>query len=337
MTQLCPTTNAARGTTYLFTQGFASSVISLIYFVVLTRTLLIKEMEAFALLSFTLNLVPILGTFALPSATVKSYDIVGDIAIVRVHEILKPKAHVIAEAIMKTHKRVKTVLLQTSPIFGEFRLRDLQWIAGENKTETIHREFGCLFKVDLKQVYFSPRLSHERMRIAKIARPNEVVINLFAGVGCFSIIMAKFSKIDKVYSIDINPTAVRYMRENVELNKVEGRVILIVGDAKEVAEKRLKNLADRVLMPLPEKAYKYLDQALIALKRSGGYVHYYAFEHATKNESPIEKVKARVSEKLRKLKTGFDISFGRIVRTTGPNWYQIIIDIKITSNSALSV
>jgi len=238
---------------------------------------------------------------------------------------------------MKTHKRVKTVLLQTSPVFGEFRLRDLQWIAGENETETVHREFGCLFKVDLKQVYFSPRLSHERVRIAKMAQPNEVVVNLFAGVGCFSIIMARFSKIDKVYSIDINPTAVRYMRENVELNKVEERVIPVVGDAKEVAEKRLKNLADRVLMPLPEKAYEYLEQALIALKPSGGYIHYYAFKHATKNENPVEMVKARVSEKLQKLKTEFDIPFSRIVRTTGPNWYQIVIDIQITSNSALSI
>ncbi len=267
----------------------------------------------------------------------KSYDIVGDIAVIRVDEILKPKAPVVAEAIMKTHKRVKTVLLQTSPILGEFRLRDLQWIAGENRTETIHKEFGCLFKVDLKQVYFSPRLSYERMRIAELAKPNEVVVNLFAGVGCFSIIMVKFSKVNKVYSIDINPTAVRYMRENVRLNKVEGRVIPIVGDAKEVVEKQLRSVADRVLMPLPEKAYEYLDQALIALKPSGGYIHYYAFEHATKNESPVEKVKARVSEKLRKLKTGFDIPFGRIVRTTGPNWYQIVIDIQITSNSPLSV
>lgn len=267
----------------------------------------------------------------------KSYDVVGDIAVVRVDEILKPKAPLLAEAIMKTHKRVKTVLLQTSPVLGEFRLRDLQWIAGENRTETIHKEFGCLFKVDLKQVYFSPRLSYERMRIAELAKPNEVVVNLFAGVGCFSIIMVKFSKVNKVYSIDINPTAVRYMRENVKLNKVEGRVIPIVGDAKEVVEKQLRSVADRVLMPLPEKAYEYLDQALIALKPSGGYIHYYAFEHATKDESPIEKAKARVSEKLRKLRTGFDILFGRIVRATGPNWYQIVIDIQVTSNSALSV
>jgi tRNA (guanine37-N1)-methyltransferase len=313
------------------------SQLSLIYFVVLTRTLLKEEIGIYVLLSFTLNLVPILGTSASPSAVAKSYDIVGDIAIIRVHKILRPKAHVIAEVIMEKNKQVKTVLLQTGPVLGKFRLRKLQWIAGENKTETVHKEFGCLFEVDLKQVYFSPRLSYERIRIAKVAQPSEVVINLFSGVGCFSILMAKFSKIDKVYSIDINPIAVQYMWKNVELNKIEERVIPIVGDAKKVAEKRLKNRADRVLMPLPDEAYEHLEQALIALKPSGGYIHYYTFEHATKNESPVEKAKARVSEKLRKIKTGFVIPFGRIVRTIGPNWYQIVIDIQITSNSALSI
>jgi len=266
----------------------------------------------------------------------KSYDIVGDIAIIRVHESLRPKATVVADAILKTHKQVKTVLLQASPIAGEFRLRDLQWIAGENKTETVHREFGCLFKVDLKQVYFSPRLSYERRRIAELAKPDEIVVNLFAGAGCFSVILAKFSKVAKVYSIDINPVAVRYMRENILLNKVVGQVIPTLGDAKEVVEKQLRSVADRVLMPLPEKAYEYLEQALIALKPTGGYIHYYTFEHATKNESPVEKAEAKASEKLEKLKARFDIPFGRIVRTTGPNWYQVVLDIKVASDSANS-
>jgi tRNA (guanine37-N1)-methyltransferase len=263
----------------------------------------------------------------------KSYDIVGDIAIIRVHEILKQKAHFIAEAVMKTHKQVKTVLLQTGPVSGDFRLRKLEWIAGEKKTETVHKEFGCLFKVDLKEVYFSPRLSYERRRIAGLAKPNETVVNLFAGVGSFSIILAKFSEVSKVYSIDINPVAVRYMHENILLNKVVGKVVPLLGDAKEVVEKRLRSVADRVLMPLPEKALNFLSEALMALKPSGGIVHFYAFEHATKNESPVEKATTRVSEKLRKLKAEFEVPFGRVVRTTGPNWYQVALDVKVASGS----
>jgi len=120
LTMLRATTHVGRGATYLFIQGFAFSVISLIHFVVLTRTLLKEEIGIHAILSFTLNLVPILGTFALRSAAVKSYDIEGDIAIIRVHRILKPKAHVIAETIMKTHKQVNTVPLQISPVWVNF-------------------------------------------------------------------------------------------------------------------------------------------------------------------------------------------------------------------------
>jgi tRNA (guanine37-N1)-methyltransferase len=259
----------------------------------------------------------------------KSYDIVGDIAIIRVHGVLEQKVQLIAEAIKKTHKKVKTVLLQTGPVSGDFRLRDLRWVVGENKTETIHKEFGCLFKVDLKEAYFSPRLSYERMRIAKLVKPNEIVVNLFAGVGCFSLIIAKFSKVEKVYSIDINPEAIRYMKENILLNKLIGRVIPLLGDAKEIVEKKLRGVADRVLMPLPEKAFEYLEHALIALKPAGGFIHYYTFEHAFKSESPIEKAKTKVSDKLKNLGVKFDISFGRIVRTTGPNWYQVVLDIQV--------
>jgi tRNA (guanine37-N1)-methyltransferase len=263
----------------------------------------------------------------------KSYDIVGNIAIIRVQSTLKPKTPLIAEAIMKTHKRVKTVLLQTRPVSGDFRLRKLQWVAGEERTETIHKEFGCSFKADLKQVYFSPRLSYERMRIAELVQPNEVVANFFAGVGCFSIIMAKFSEVDRVYSVNINPVAVQYMQANVELSKVCNQVIPILGDAKEIAEKRLRKTADRILMPLPGKAYEYLGQALIALKPSGGYIHYYTFEHASKTENPVKKTKTQVSERLQELKTEFHLLCGRIVRTTGPNWYQTAIDIQIVSGS----
>jgi tRNA (guanine37-N1)-methyltransferase len=259
----------------------------------------------------------------------KSYDIVGDIAIIRVHGVLEKKVQLIAEAIQKTHKKVKTVLLQTGPVSGDFRLRDLRWVAGENKTETVHKEFGCLFKVDLKEVYFSPRLSYERRRIASLVKPNEIVVNLFAGVGCFSLIIAKFSKVEKVYSIDINPKAVRYMKENILLNKLVGSVVPLLGNAKEIVEKKLRGVADRVLMPLPEKAFEYLEHALMALKPAGGFIHYYTFEHAFKRESPIEKAETKVSGKLENLEVKFDIPFGRIVRTTGPNWYQVVLDIQV--------
>lgn len=257
-----------------------------------------------------------------------SYDIVGDIAIIRVTETSKRYSQAIAEAIMSVHKNVKTVLAQTGSVSGDFRLRRLESAAGESKTTTIHKESGCLFMVDVAKSYFSPRLFYERMRIAELVKNSETIVNMFAGVGCFSIIIAKHSHAKKVYSIDVSPIAIRYMQENAKLNMVYGKVIPIFGDAKEVIEKKLCHVADRVLMPLPEKAHEYLPCALLTLKKTGGWIHYYDFEYAKKNENPIEKVKLKVTEKLESLRVDFKIPFGRVVRTTGPNWHQIVLDIK---------
>ena len=256
----------------------------------------------------------------------KSYDIVGDVAVIRVPEPLKHRSKIIAEAVMQTHKRIRAVWRQASPVSGDFRLRGLEFVLGERKTETLHKEHGCVFKVDLEKCYFSPRLSHERMRIARQVQPDEVVLNMFAGVGCYSIFIAKHSKPESILSIDINPVAIQYMQENVKLNKVEEKVVPVQGDAKNVIEERFQNVADRVLMPLPEKAYEYLDYALLALKPTGGLIHYYDFEHAKKPEDSIEKIKTKVSEKLEKFNVDFEISFQRIVREVGPNWFQVVLD-----------
>jgi tRNA (guanine37-N1)-methyltransferase len=260
----------------------------------------------------------------------KSFDIIGDIAVLKIPKGLESKSELIASAVMQLNKNIKTVLCQTSPIHGEMRLRELKWLKGDNRTETIHREHGCLFKVDLAKCYFSPRLSYEHIRVAKQVKHGEVVVNMFAGVGCFSIAIAKHSKAKKVYSIDINPHAVQYMRLNTALNKVEEIVEPIEGDSKEVIASRLRNVADRVLMPLPEKAYEYLDYAIMALKPAGGIIHYYDFERAGKNENPIMKVIDKVSRKLKDLNLDFNFSFARIVRTVGPRWYQVVLDIFIS-------
>jgi len=258
-----------------------------------------------------------------------SFDVVGDIAIVKIPDDLKHRAKEIAEAIMQSNSHIKTVLNQVSPVSGDFRLRRFELVMGEKKTETIHKEHGCLFKVDLEKCYFSPRLSFERARIARQVKPSEVVVNMFAGVGCFSIVIAKKSEARRAYSIDINPWAIKYAEENVRLNRVEHIVKPILGDAKRVIEEKLRNVSDRVLMPLPEKAYEYADFALMALKPSGGIIHYYDFVHAGKNENPVHKVEEKISHKFSLLGVDFEVYSGRIVRTIGPRWFQIVLDIKI--------
>ena len=260
-----------------------------------------------------------------------SFDIVGDIAIIKLLNDNITNAETVANQIMAVHKNVKTVFAQTSPIQGDFRVRELRLLAGENKTNTKCKESGCLFAVDVEKCYFSPRLSHERSRIAGMVKSGETVVNMFAGVGCFSIIIAKTVSQTKVYSIDVNPTAVKYMQENVRINRVYGKVFPLFGDSKDVVNTRLRGTADRVLMPLPEKALEYLPSAMSALKKPGGWIHYYDFQHAARNENPIEKTRLKVAKKLDTLGISYVFASSRLVRSTGPNWWQTVLDIRVAS------
>ena len=115
----------------------------------------------------------------------------------------------------------------------------------------------------------------------------------------------------------------------ISLNKVDGRVKAILGDARDVVETRLKDEADRVLMPLPAKAYEYLDVALMALRSVEGFVHYYDFIHARRGEKPVEGIVERVRERMMGLKIGFEVVSSRVVRTVGPNWYQVVLDMSV--------
>jgi tRNA (guanine37-N1)-methyltransferase len=258
-----------------------------------------------------------------------SFDVIGDIAIIKINNVQNIEA--IANQIMVCQKNIKTVLTPTTSISGDFRVRELKYLAGDIKTVTYHKESGCTFKIDVEKCYYSPRLSFEHSRIARLVESGETVVNMFAGVGCFSILIAKTANQTRVYSIDVNPSAIQCMEENVRINEVEESVLPMLGDAKDIINSQLKGVADRVLMPLPEIAHEYLPYALLALKRAGGWIHYYDFQHASGKENPIEKTKFKVSEKLDHLEINYVFVNSRVIRPTGPNWYQTVVDIKVES------
>jgi len=205
----------------------------------------------------------------------RAFDIIGDIAVIKIPDELLPKKHVIGQALMQVHNHLRTVLNQTSPVKGEFRTRELEVIAGENRTSTVYWENGCILKVDLANAYFSPRLATERIRIARQISDGEVVLNMFAGVGSYSVVLAKNSCATKIYSVDKNPAAFELMLENIRMNRVGDRVTPILGDVRDVVNEKLHGTADRVLMPLPELAREFLEVAVDSLKGSSGIVHFY--------------------------------------------------------------
>lgn len=255
-----------------------------------------------------------------------SFDIVGDIAVIKFPETLSDKKEEIGKALMQVHAHLNTVLWQTGPVSGELRTRDLEVIAGEPKTETVHKEHGCSFKVDLADVYFSPRLAHERYQVVRQVEPGEVVTNMFAGVGCYSILMAKHANPEKVYSIDKNEFAVKYMRHNIRINKVGDVVIPISGDARAVIEEYLLGKSDRVLMPLPDFARDFFDVALRSLKSDGGIIHLYGYGEEPDLFEPSLKF-ARKAASTREV----ELKDKRVVRSYGPNLYHVVLDLEIGS------
>lgn len=256
-----------------------------------------------------------------------SIDIIGEIAIIKIPESLIDKRYIIGKAILENIKHVRSVYMQRSPVDGIYRIRELECIAGIDDPITIYKEHGCIFKVNVKTTYFSPRLSTERIRLTSKVNDGEVIINMFGGVGTFSIIIAK-RKNCKVYNIDINPEAYKYSIENVKLNKVEDKVIPILGDAREVIKKELVNKADRILMPLPEYAKEFIDYALMGLKGEG-IIHYFTHVHANNKRESILRCKEEVSRLFQNSKV-LDI---RVVRDVGPRFYQLVADLYITRSS----
>lgn len=249
-----------------------------------------------------------------------SFDIVGDIVIIEIPEELEKHERRLAESLMLAHRSIKTVFKKGSEIRGEERVRELKFLAGENKTETLYKEHGCRFKVDVSKVYFSPRLSYERQRILEQVKDGEVIVDLFAGVGPFSILLAKYRDV-KAYAIDINPVAFGYLKENIRLNKVEDRVMPLLGDAREAAP---RNAASRVIMNLPKSADRYLDLAFDILKE--GVVHFYAISpEQDLYDSKAEFIKKIAKEKNRKA----TILNKRIVRPYSPRNYHIVMDVGV--------
>ena len=187
-----------------------------------------------------------------------AFDQIGDIIIVRIPDTLLSKKKVIGETLLNEVKTVRSVYYQASDVEGDFRTRNLEIIAGEDNTETEYKEFGCKFIVDVEKAFFSPRLSTERERIANLIQEGEIVTNMFAGVGMFSIMAAKKKKCT-VYSLDINPVASELCEKNIELNKLAGKIISINGEASKIIKEQLENKSDRTLMLLPERSDEFLN------------------------------------------------------------------------------
>lgn len=274
----------------------------------------------------------------------KSYDIVGHIAIIEFDKFIhindkefNDYKQKIAKAISSVNKNVKTVYEKKSQIKGKYRLRELALLYGDDKSETTHKENDCIFKLDVKNTYFSPRLVFERRRIASTGiEEDEIIIDMFAGVGTFSIQIAKEKNV-KIYAFDINPNAYEYLKENIELNNLKERIFPKNIDVNDLLEPKnqlgqlLCNKACRIIMNLPEDSIKYIDIACFLMKESGGVLHFYQF---SEKPNPIEKTLKNLKAKLTRLNWEIESIFSsKIVKRYSPKSELIVVDLIIKASN----
>jgi tRNA (guanine37-N1)-methyltransferase len=259
----------------------------------------------------------------------RSYDIVGSreksVAIVEIGEGDAGKEKEIAQTIMSDNKSVKSVLKKTSGREGEYRVRGYELITGDADTEVVHKEHGYSIKVDPQKAFFSSREGTERQRVSKQVKSGETVMVMFAGVGPYAIAIAKAQPdVEKIVAIEINPDAVEYMKHNIRVNKLSHKVVPVLGDVREVTEKWYGK-CDRVVMPLPLEAERFLDVAVRCIGKQG-IIHLY-----TRGEEPDAFADgiAKIDKNLKVEKIDYKIKKRQIVLPYSPRKFKVRIDIEI--------
>ena len=257
-----------------------------------------------------------------------SYDVIGNIIVLKLDPELVSYKTEIGFILLKVNKNVKTVCL-TQPVKGELRTRDMEIIAGEKSTETVHKEFGLRFKVDVKKTYFSPRLANERKHVTELVKDGEIIVDMFAGVAPFSIMIAKYANPKIIYAFDKNKHAIRYAKDNVRINNVLDKVEVIQTDAKKSYEILNKNgiRANRVIMNLPFSSYLFFETTL-KLISNYSVIHYYDILKEGDIDVRIDDLK-KIAKKNETNLTKFNI---RKIKTYAPREFYIGIDITAKRN-----
>jgi tRNA (guanine37-N1)-methyltransferase len=262
-----------------------------------------------------------------------TYERLGDIVIL--DEDDPATGREIADAVMASDLPVKTVINRASKVKGELRVRDWEVLVGDG-TETVHREYGCEYLLDVAEVYFSPRLATERHRVAEQAKSGERAFDMFAGVGPFVIPFAKRGA--EAVGVDLNERAVEYLRENARRNGVEDRVTAIQGDVRDVVSGSsdasdgvreiapdYEDWADRVVMNLPHSADEFLDAA-VTLAGDDCVIHYYDIQHEDDPFGPGEAAIRAAAE------PEYDVSVEtrHVVRSYAPHELNVCLDVRLS-------
>jgi tRNA (guanine37-N1)-methyltransferase len=255
-----------------------------------------------------------------------SYERLGDVAII--DEDDPERAREIADAIVDSDLPVRAVIDRASKVKGDLRVRDWTVVAGGDGgdrpvTETVHREYGFEYRLDLSRVYFSPRLATERHRVTEQVEAGEQAVDMFAGVGPFVVPMA--ARGATVVGVDLNPAAIEYLRENAGRNGVADRVTAIEGDVRDVAAD-YAGWADRIVMNLPHSADEFLESA-VTLAGDDCVVHYYDIQHEDDPFGPGERA---IREAAAAEGYATEVLTRHVVRSYAPHELNVCLDVRLS-------
>ncbi len=246
---------------------------------------------------------------------------IGNIAILNLPRELRSHARDIGRIVLRNFPHIKTVCMRTGPVSGEMREPGIRVIAGQKNTVTVHRENRCIYKIDVAKLMFSKGNLSERGRLPGLVRDGETVVDMFSGIGYFSIPMARFARPARIFAIDKNPVAIEYLKENLRLNRIEDRVTPVFGDCREV---RFGDIADRIIMGFLPRTHEFLPAAFEALKPEGGVIHY----HDTFPEKDLWEKPVHILE-TSGFKHGYSlerITYRNRVKEYSPNVYHVVLD-----------
>ncbi|WP_414837858.1 class I SAM-dependent methyltransferase [Candidatus Nanosalina sp. VS9-1] len=250
---------------------------------------------------------------------IPSYERIGDIVVISELDGISEEEAV--EAVLEHNPGLDSILLKQENLSGEFRVGGYRNLYGE-KTETVHREHGVRLKVDPTKMFFSEREGTERKRIFESVNDDDRVLVMFAGAGPFPVTIAKHSKAS-VVGVEKNPEAVKFARENIEMNSVGDKVEILQGDVREVCPTLGK--FDHVLMPSPTNALDFTGEALECTEDGGRLVVYSVEEKDNLYRPVIKKVREEASEK------GLDVEVleKRVTADFSPSKRKVAVEFRV--------
>ncbi len=261
-------------------------------------------------------------------STPNSWAVIGDIILVRIpDDMVNPTEF--GEALLELHGNAHAVFRREG-VAGEHRQPTVEVLAGDGDTETIHTEHGIKYALDVSEVMFSPGNKAERHRMQKITEPADRVLDMFAGIGYFSLPIAKANA--NVTAIERNPVAYQYLIENAVLNDVSDNVRAIRGDCSEVlatvTDGDMELTVNRIVMGYYD-ANQYLTDAIRVIE-PGGVIH---FHEAVPTEIGWDRPVSHIEETTSDHGCSYTITDRREIKTHAPGVSHLVIDVKINKQS----